>query len=149
MKDRALDYLRAALAQPDAQFRDGQWESIEALLNRRRLLVVERTGWGKSMVYFLATRLLRDSGAGVSLLISPLLALMRNQLEAARRIGVRAETINSTNTDDWDRIEQELRDNTIDILLISPERLANDKFRENVLSHVAEHVGLFVVDEAH
>jgi len=149
MRDRALEYLRAALAQPDAQFRDGQWESIEALLNRRRLLVVERTGWGKSMVYFLATRLLRDSGAGVSLLISPLLALMRNQLEAARRIGVRAETINSTNTDDWDRIEQELRDNAIDILLISPERLANDKFRENVLSHVAEHVGLFVVDEAH
>lgn len=149
MKDRALEYLRAALAQPDAQFRDGQWESIEALLNRRRLLVVERTGWGKSMVYFLATRLLRDSGAGVSLLISPLLALMRNQLDAARRIGVRAETINSTNTDDWTRIEQELKDNTIDILLISPERLANDKFRENVLSHVAEHVGLFVVDEAH
>jgi ATP-dependent DNA helicase RecQ len=149
MKDRALEYLRAALDQPDAQFRDGQWESIEALLNRRRLLVVERTGWGKSMVYFLATHLLRDSGAGVSLLISPLLALMRNQLEAARRIGVRAETINSTNMDDWNRIEQELRDNAIDILLISPERLANDKFRENVLSHVAEHVGLFVVDEAH
>lgn len=108
MKERALEYLRAALDQPDAQFRDGQWESIEALLSRRRLLVVERTGWGKSMVYFLATRLLRDSGAGGSLLISPLLALMRNQLEAARRIGVRAETINSTNTDDWARIEQEL-----------------------------------------
>jgi len=149
MRDRALEYLRAALGQPEAQFRDGQWESIEALLNRRRMLVVERTGWGKSMVYFLATRLLRDSGAGVSLLISPLLALMRNQLEAARRIGVRAETINSTNTDNWDRIEQELKDNAIDILLISPERLANDKFRENVLSHVAEHVGMFVVDEAH
>ena len=138
-----------ALGQPDAQFRDGQWESIEALLNRRRLLVVERTGWGKSMVYFLATRLLRDSGAGVSLLISPLLALMRNQLEAARRIGVRAETINSTNRDDWSRIELELKDNAIDILLISPERLANDKFRGNVLAHVAEHVGMFVVDEAH
>ncbi len=149
MRDRALECLRAALAQPDAEFRDGQWESIEALLKRRRLLVVERTGWGKSIMYFLATRLLRDSGAAVSLLISPLLALMRNQLAAARRIGVRAETINSTNTDDWTRIEQGLKDNTIDILLISPERLANDEFRENVLSHVAEHVGLFVVDEAH
>ncbi len=149
MKERALEYLRAALDQPDAQFRDGQWESIEALLNRRRLLVVERTGWGKSMVYFLATRLLRDSGAGVSLLISPLLALMRNQIEAARRIGVRAETLNCTNSDDWERIEQELKDNSTDILLISPERLANDKFRENVLSHVAGHIGLFVVDEAH
>ena len=149
MRDRALEYLRAALAQPEAQFRDGQWESIESLLNRRRLLVVERTGWGKSMVYFLATRLLRDSDAGCSLLISPLLALMRNQREAATRIGVRAETINSTNTDEWDRIEKELRDNAIDILLVSPERLANDKFRENVLTHVAAHVGLFVVDEAH
>ena len=149
IKAIGLGYLRAALDNPEAQLRSGQWESIDALLNRRRLLVVERTGWGKSMVYFLATRLLRDSGAGVSLLISPLLALMRNQLEAARRIGVRAETINSTNTDEWARIETELKNDAIDILLISPERLANDKFRENVLSHVAEHVGLFVVDEAH
>lgn len=118
-------------------------------MNRKRLLVVERTGWGKSMVYFLATRLLRDKGAGVSLLISPLLSLMRNQLEAAKRIGVRAETINSTNPDDWDKIEGELRENRIDILLVSPERLANDKFRENVLSFIADNVGLFVVDEAH
>jgi ATP-dependent DNA helicase RecQ len=149
MRTQALKHLRAALNRPDADFRPGQWESIEGLLNQRRLLVVERTGWGKSMVYFLATRLLRDKGAGVSLLISPLLSLMRNQLEAAARIGVRAETINSTNTDDWDRIEGELRENKIDILLISPERLANDKFRENVLSFIAENVGLFVVDEAH
>jgi ATP-dependent DNA helicase RecQ len=149
MRTQALKYLRAALNRPDADFRPGQWESIEGLLNQRRLLVVERTGWGKSMVYFLATRLLRDKGAGVSLLISPLLSLMRNQLEAAARIGVRAETINSTNTYDWDRIEGELRENKIDILLISPERLANDKFRENVLSFIAENVGLFVVDEAH
>jgi ATP-dependent DNA helicase RecQ len=101
------------------------------------------------MVYFLATRLLRDKGAGVSLLISPLLSLMRNQLEAASRIGVRAETINSTNQDDWDGIERELRNNQIDILLVSPELLANGKFRENVLSFIAENVGLFVVDEAH
>lgn len=149
MREKALEYLRTALTDPDAEFRDGQWECIDALLNRRRMLVVERTGWGKSMVYFLATRLLRDSGMGVSLLISPLLALMRNQLEAAGRIGLRAETINSTNSDEWDRIGSELRDNAIDILLVSPERLANDKFRNNVLSHVAEQVGLFVVDEAH
>jgi len=144
-----LTYLRTALGQADANFRPGQWESVEAILNRRRLLVVERTGWGKSMVYFLATRLLRNAGSGVSLLISPLLSLMRNQLEAAARIGVRAETINSTNPDDWIRIEQELRDNKIDILLVSPERLANDKFREKVLAYIAERVGLFVVDEAH
>lgn len=149
MRERALTYLRTALGRSDADFRAGQWESIEGLLNRRRLLVVERTGWGKSMVYFLATRLLRDSGAGVSLLISPLLSLMRNQLEAAGRIGVRAETINSTNADDWTRIESELRENQLDILIVSPERLANDKFRENVLGYIAAHVGLFVVDEAH
>ncbi|MGD0092468.1 MAG: RecQ family ATP-dependent DNA helicase [Planctomycetota bacterium] len=149
MREQALKYLRAALREPGAQFRLGQWESIESLLNRRRLFVVERTGWGKSMVYFLATRLLRDSGAGVSLLISPLLALMRNQLQAAARIGVRAESINSTNTDEWKRVEQELRNDAIDILLVSPERLANDEFRKNVLAHIADRVGLFVVDEAH
>lgn len=149
MREKALTYLRTALGRADADFRPGQWESIEALLNRRRLLVVERTGWGKSMVYFLATRLLRDGGAGVSLLISPLLSLMRNQLEAAARIGVRAEKIDSTNPDDWARIEQELKENRIDILLVSPERLANEKFRDNVLTHIAERVGLFVVDEAH
>ena len=149
MKERALQFLRTALGRSDAVFRAGQWESVEMLLNRRRLLVVERTGWGKSMVYFLATRLLRDEGAGLSLLISPLLSLMRNQLEAAAWIGLRAETINSSNRDDWDRIEEELRNDAIDILLISPERLANEQFRDNVLSRLVERVGLFVVDEAH
>ncbi len=149
MREKALTYLRTALGRPDADFREGQWESIQSILARRRLLVVERTGWGKSMVYFLATRLLRDEGAGVSLLISPLLSLMRNQLEAAARIGVRAASINCTNPEDWDRIEQELRNNQIDILLVSPERLANEAFRQGVLAHIAERVGLFVVDEAH
>jgi len=90
MREQALNYLRISLGRTDAEFRDGQWESIQAVLARKRLLVVERTGWGKSMVYFLATRLLRDSGAGVTLLISPLLSLMRNQLEAAQRIGLSA-----------------------------------------------------------
>ena len=150
MKDQAIAYLRAALGQPDAEFREGQWESIDALLNRRRLLVVERTGWGKSMVYFLATRLLRDSGAGVSLLISPLLSLMRNQIEAAARIGVKAETINHTITKpERARIVQDVRAGKVDILLVSPEQLANTDFREDVLSHIAGNVGLFVVDEAH
>ncbi len=149
MRDRALACLRSALANPTADFHPDQWESIEALLEGRRMLVVERTGWGKSMVYFLATRLLRDNGAGPCLLISPLLSLMRNQIEAAERIGVRAETINSTNPDDWDQIESEIRQDRIDILLVSPERLANDKFREGMLSHIAERVGLFVIDEAH
>ncbi|MCF6248123.1 MAG: RecQ family ATP-dependent DNA helicase [Desulfobacula sp.] len=149
MKTFALDLLRKSLQNDKAEFRDKQWESIEGLIKNERMLVVQRTGWGKSMVYFLATRLLRKKGAGPALLISPLLSLMRNQIEAAERIGVKAVTINSTNTDDWDRIEQELLQNSIDVLIISPERLANDKFRDNVMSSIAERVGLFVVDEAH
>ena len=149
MRDAALQYLRRALTLPDADFRPGQWESIEGILNRRRLLVVERTGWGKSMVYFLATRLLRDAGAGVSVLISPLLALMRNQLAAAERIGVRAATINSTNREEWDQVAAACRAEQVDILLVSPERLSNDQFREEVLAHIAPRAGLLVVDEAH
>ncbi|MGK2857938.1 MAG: RecQ family ATP-dependent DNA helicase [Thermoanaerobaculia bacterium] len=149
MQDTALHYLRKSLDNPDANFRDGQWESIQALLARKRILVVQRTGWGKSVVYFLATRLLRDAGAGPTLLISPLLSLMRNQIVAAKRIGIRAATINSANTDDWGEIKRRLLDNEIDILLISPERLANEKFRDEVLIPIAGRVGLFVVDEAH
>jgi ATP-dependent DNA helicase RecQ len=146
----ATQYLRQALDRPDASFRDGQWEAIRAVVeDRATLLLVRRTGWGKSMVYFLATRLLRDAGAGPTLLVSPLLALMRNQIEAAARIGVRAASINSTNTGAWDRIEADLRQGAIDVLLISPERLANPDFRQQVLGRVANRIGLFVVDEAH
>jgi ATP-dependent DNA helicase RecQ len=146
----ALDLLRRALHNPAAEFRDGQWEAIESLVVRNaRMLVVQRTGWGKSVVYFLATRLLRDRGAGPTLLVSPLLALMRNQLLAAQRLGVRAETVNSSNTGNWAYIYQRLAADRVDILLISPERLANDEFRESVLLPMAERIGLFVVDEAH
>lgn len=150
MRKQALTLLRQALQDPDAEFRDGQWEAISALVQRRaRLLVVQRTGWGKSLVYFLATRFLRDQGAGCTLLISPLLSLMRNQIAAARNIGVKAETINSTNQEDWLRIEDGLRQNQFDVLLISPERLANDEFVNQCLLPIANRVGLFVVDEAH
>jgi ATP-dependent DNA helicase RecQ len=149
MKQRALSYLKTALANPNAIFRTGQWESIEKLLNRNRVLVVQRTGWGKSMVYFLAAKLLREQGYGPALLISPLLSLMRNQLEAANRIGITARTINSINNEQWEQIQTELNANQVDILLISPERLANDDFRQNVLSNLANNIGLFVIDEAH
>lgn len=149
MRQKAEAYLRTALSCPAASFRDGQWECIEQLLNANRVLVVQRTGWGKSMVYFLATKLLRDQGAGPTLLISPLLSLMRNQLEAAQRIGIRARTINSANIEDWDQIQSELASNQIDVLIISPERLANDDFRQNVLANMANNIGLFVIDEAH
>jgi len=132
MRTQALTLLRRALRDPGAEFRQGQWEVISALVQRRtKLLVIQRTGWGKSLVYFLATKFLRDQGAGCTLLISPLLSLMRNQIAAARNIGVRAETINSTNEADWSRIEEGLRRGEFDVLLISPERLANDDFGKN------------------
>jgi len=150
MRTQALKLLRQALGDGSAEFRDGQWQAISALVQRRaRLLVVQRTGWGKSLVYFLATRFLRDQGAGCTLLISPLLSLMRNQIAAARNIGVRAETINSTNEAHWPRIEGGLRRNEFDVLLISPERLANDDFVNRCLLPIANRLGLFVVDEAH
>ncbi|MEH2353885.1 DEAD/DEAH box helicase [Nostoc sp.] len=109
LQEQGLLLLRQALDNSTADFRPGQWEAIEELLKvRSRLLVVQRTGWGKSLVYFLATRLLRDRSAGFTLLISPLLALMRNQIAAAQRIGVKAETINSSNTDEWPLIARPL-----------------------------------------
>jgi ATP-dependent DNA helicase RecQ len=148
MLSRAQALLRTAIG-PDARFRAGQWEAIRALaVERRRVLVVQRTGWGKSLVYFLATKLLRDRGAGPTLLVSPLLSLMRNQVAMAQRIGVCAETINSANREGWDDIEQSLKAGTCDLLLISPERLGNRRFR-HLLTEVSGQVGLFVVDEAH
>lgn len=149
MKQIALTYLKQALNNPNADFRDGQWESIEQLLNKKRALVVQRTGWGKSMVYFLTAKLLREQGSGLTLIISPLLSLMRNQLEAAARIGINAFSINSTNNSDWEQIELDLTDNKVDILLISPERLSNDEFTHNTLSKLSQNIGLFVIDEAH
>src|SRR6266436_1058698 len=123
-----IDYLRTAVGRDDARFRDEQLECIEAAVRGERLLVVQRTGWGKSIVYFIATRLLRDRGAGPTVLISPLLALMRNQIQMAARAGVRAATINSANREEWDEIERRVRSGDVDILLISPERLNNARF---------------------
>lgn len=150
LHEQGLLLLRQALDNSTADFRPGQWEAIEELLQQNsRLLVVQRTGWGKSLVYFLATRLLREQGAGCTLLISPLLALMRNQIAAAQRIGVKAKTINSSNPDEWQLVEKQLLAGEVDILLISPERLANEEFREKILLPVSQRIGLFVVDEAH
>ncbi len=150
LRRETLELLRIALADSRVDFRDGQWEAIDALVRRReRLLVVQRTGWGKSVVYFLATALLRRRGTGPTLLISPLLALMRNQIAAAERLGIRAATINSSNTREWDTVRRALDLDQVDILLISPERLADDDFRDRVLLAAVDHVGLFVVDEAH
>lgn len=147
---RARELLGIGSGDPDATFRDGQEEAIQYLVEGRgRLLVVQKTGWGKSFVYFIATKLLRGAGNGPALLISPLLALMRNQIAAAERMGVHAETINSDNQADWTEIEAKLRRNEIDILLISPERLANERFRTEVLAGIAGQISLLVIDEAH
>jgi len=147
---QAEQLLQVAIAQPNARFREGQWEAIDDLVNRRRtLLVVQRTGWGKSSVYFISTKILRDRGAGATIIVSPLLALMRNQIEAANRLGLRAESINSTNPEDWDAIKQNVLDDQVDALLISPERLSNDAFIEAVLLPIADRIGLLVVDEVH
>ena len=150
LKNRARSLLQIALNNTQADFRDGQWEAIASLIEERaKLLVVQRTGWGKSLVYFLATRLLRDRGAGPTLLISPLLALMRNQIAAADRIGIKAATINSSNTEEWQRVETDLLAGQIDVLLISPERQANEDFTNSILLPISQKIGLFVVDEAH
>jgi ATP-dependent DNA helicase RecQ len=138
------------LAGPDATLRTEQLEAIEVIVERRgRALVVQRTGFGKSAIYFISTRLLRDAGAGPTLVVSPLLALMRDQVAAAGRMGVRSATINSTNTDDWDQIEADVAAGEIDLLCISPERLNNPTFVRGVLPRLASGLGLLVVDEAH
>jgi ATP-dependent DNA helicase RecQ len=147
--DAPLDALRT-LVGAHARFRDGQRVAIDALvLEHKRVLCVQRTGWGKSAVYFVATTLLRAQGKGPTLLVSPLLALMRNQIEQAARGGIRAATINSDNKDSWEQIGAALADDTIDILLVSPERFANPEFRSDVLPGIAGRIGLFVIDEAH
>jgi ATP-dependent DNA helicase RecQ len=150
----ALARLRALTADEGAQFRDGQLEAIrDVVVDRARVLCVQRTGWGKSAVYFVATALLRDADpahpAGPTLIVSPLLALMRNQIAAAQRLGLRAHTVNSTNRDEWDQVAAALADDEMDLLLISPERLNNPRFREEMLPLFASSVGLLVIDEAH
>ena len=148
--ERAQALLRIGSGRTDAKFRDGQEDAIRHIVEGKgRLLVVQKTGWGKSFVYFIATKLLREAGAGPALLISPLLALMRNQIAAAERMGVRAATINSDNMDDWTVVEGKLAKGEIDILLISPERLANERFRTQVLAGIAAQISMLVIDEAH
>jgi len=147
---RALQLLRAGVGQPDIEFRDGQEGAIRQMVEEPgRSLVVERTGWGKSFVYFISAKLLREAGAGPTLLISPLLSLMRNQIDAAQRMGVTAETINSSNSDLWANVVSRIRSDEVDILLISPERLANEQFRNEVLAEIGDRVTMLVVDEAH
>jgi len=150
MRAEAEQHLRALVGSADATLYDDQWAAIEALaVDRRRALVVQRTGWGKSAVYFVATALLRARGAGPTVIISPLLALMRNQIEAADRAGIKAVTINSTNIEQWQQVNAQIAGGEVDVLLVSPERLNNPGFRDEVLPRLTETAGLLVIDEAH
>ncbi|GAA3819561.1 RecQ family ATP-dependent DNA helicase [Nocardioides panacisoli] len=150
LRARAEQHLRALVGREDVTLYDDQWAAIEALVEaRRRALVVQRTGWGKSAVYFVATLLLREQGAGPTVIISPLLALMRNQIAAAERAGIRAVTINSTNMEQWEETHAAIHRGEVDVLLVSPERLNNPGFRDEVLPRLAATCGLLVIDEAH
>lgn len=149
MRDDAEEILRR-LAGPQARLRDDQWSAIEALVEgRRRVLLVQRTGFGKSAVYFVSTSLLRRTGAGPTVIVSPLLALMRNQIDAAAGAGIRAATINSANVTEWAEVTKSVAAGEVDVLLVSPERLNNPEFRDEVLPELAAGCGLLVVDEAH
>ena len=148
--DRIYEILKESYGE-NAEFREGQKEAIEAVVNGKRTLVVQKTGWGKSLVYFLATKLLKEKKRdGITLIISPLLALMNNQIDSAQRLGLNVKTINSDNNDEWDNIISDIcDDNAVDALIISPERLANADFVKDCLDKIKNRVNLFVVDEAH
>ena len=150
LPDRALGALRRLVGHEDVEFRGGQLEAVESLVSdRARVLVVQRTGWGKSAVYFVATALRREQGAGPTIIVSPLLALMRDQIAAAGRAGVRAVTMNSANATEWDEVRAALDADEVDVLLVSPERLNNPRFRAEQLPELSRRCGLLVVDEAH
>ena len=149
-EEEALGLLRDLTGDPESTFHPDQLEAIRMLVEQRqRVLLVQRTGWGKSAVYFIATKMLRNRGAGPTLLVSPLLALMRNQQEAARRMGIVAESINSSNTEEWMEVIRKINADAVDILLISPERLANQQFTREVLPQAVGRTGLLVIDEVH
>ncbi|MBJ7346649.1 MAG: RecQ family ATP-dependent DNA helicase [Gemmataceae bacterium] len=148
--NRALELLKKGTGQPNSTFREDQEKAIKSVVEGgKRLLVVQKTGWGKSFVYFIATKLLREMGAGPALLVSPLLSLMRNQIDAAKRMGLRAVKVTSDNRAEWGDIFEKITRKEIDILLISPERLSNEEFKEQVLSKIAATISLLIVDEAH
>ena len=153
--NRALELLRKGTGVPDAQFREDQEEAIRHVVEGRgKLLVVQKTGWGKSFVYFIATKLLREGGSGPALLISPLLALMRNQIAAAERMGVRTAALyyiedRKEAAEAQALVEARLYNDDVDILFIAPERLSNNDFRARILPNMAEHISFLVIDEVH
>lgn len=150
LRERGLAVLRRLVGREDATFHPSQWEAIEALVaDHRRALVVQRTGWGKSAVYFVAALLQRAAGHGPALIVSPLIALMRDQVAAAERAGVRAASISSANVTQWDEIRRQLDEDSLDVLLVSPERLVNPRFASEELPVILPRTGMLVIDEAH
>ncbi len=150
LRTQGVAILRRLVGRNNADFHPGQWEAIEALVaHHRRALVVQRTGWGKSAVYFVATLLQRAIGSGPTLIVSPLIALMRDQVAAAKRAGVRAAAISSANATEWSEIAQRLDADELDVLLVSPERLVNPTFASRQLPELIKRMGMLVIDEAH
>lgn len=147
-ENKANEYLKRLYGE-EAKFREGQLDAIVSVLNNNRTLVVQKTGWGKSLIYFLSTRILRDMKKGPTIIISPLLSLINNQIESAKGLNLKAVTINSTNKNDWDEIEYKIKQDEYDVLLVSPERLGNEEFINSVLNNIKESIGMLVVDEAH
>ena len=144
-----LRRVLAAMAGPAAQPRVDQTAAVAALVEQgERVLVVQATGWGKSAVYWAATSALRAQGKGPTLIVSPLLALMRDQISAAAKSGLRAASINSTNAGDWDAVFDDIAADRLDVLLVSPERLGHAGFARRLPGLVAA-AGLVVIDEAH
>jgi len=149
-KEEALKLLKRSLKNKDAEFREHQWESIDQIINhQKKLLLIQRTGWGKSSVYFICTKILRQKRYGPVLIISPLLSLIRNQILSSKALNLKVSSINSTNKNEWEPVTNQIHDNKIDALLISPERLSNQEFIDEVLIPVSKKIGLLVVDEAH
>ena len=146
--EKLFAYLEEAYGY-GAKFRDGQLEAIEAALTGKRVLVVQKTGWGKSLVYFMATRMLRDMGYGPTIVISPLLSLMNNQIDSAQKFALKPCTINSQNQDDWSDVESDILENHVDVLFVSPERLSDQQFMQNIIGSLSTNIGMLVVDEAH
>jgi ATP-dependent DNA helicase RecQ len=148
--EKAQQYLRSFLRNDLADFREGQFEAINLVVNqKKKLLVVQKTGWGKSSVYFISTKYIREQAGGLSIIISPLLALMRNQIMSANKLNLNVATINSSNKEDWEDIKYQILSNQIDALLISPERLSNSLFMKEIFEPISSNIGLFVIDEAH
>ncbi|MBA1432101.1 MAG: RecQ family ATP-dependent DNA helicase [Epsilonproteobacteria bacterium] len=149
-REKAQQYLKDSLQNEKADFREDQYEAIDTVVNqRKKVLVVQKTGWGKSSVYFISTKFLREQGSGLTIIISPLLALMRNQIDSAKKLGLNVVTINSSNTNDWAFAKAQILQNKVDALLVSPERLANENFMQEILEPISGSIGLFVIDEAH